>query len=66
MSKHDNLNLYCRQYVVDLIVFMLFPSVGSWLKINGEAIYKSKPWKYQNDSITKDAWLVTIVLFGIH
>ncbi|KAI3388037.1 hypothetical protein SNEBB_002508, partial [Seison nebaliae] len=30
--------------------------VGNWLKINGEAIYKTRPWIYQNDTLTKDVW----------
>ncbi|KAK7086973.1 Tissue alpha-L-fucosidase [Halocaridina rubra] len=30
--------------------------MGSWLDINGEAIYESKPWKYQNDSLTSGVW----------
>jgi alpha-L-fucosidase len=30
--------------------------MGSWLKVNGEAIYSSVPWKYQNDTINKDVW----------
>jgi alpha-L-fucosidase len=29
---------------------------GQWLKMNGEAIYKSKPWIVQNDSLAKDIW----------
>ena len=24
--------------------------LGSWLATNGEAIYGSRPWKYQNDT----------------
>lgn len=32
---------------------------GKWLDVNGESIYSSKPWKHQNDTITKDIWLVT-------
>lgn len=31
-------------------------SMGSWLKINGEAIYGSKPWIHQNDSEAKNIW----------
>lgn len=30
--------------------------VGSWLKVNGEAIYGSKPWLFQNDTITPNIW----------
>lgn len=29
--------------------------MGIWLKINGEAIYSSVPWKYQNDT-EADVW----------
>ena len=30
--------------------------MGYWLSINGEAIYGSKPWKYQNDTTNPDVW----------
>ncbi|XP_029649350.1 alpha-L-fucosidase-like [Octopus sinensis] len=30
--------------------------VGQWLKVNGEAIYASRPWTYQNDTYTKKVW----------
>ncbi|BFZ10835.1 hypothetical protein BsWGS_13875 [Bradybaena similaris] len=30
--------------------------MGSWLKVNGEGIYSSKPWTYQNDTLTKNVW----------
>jgi alpha-L-fucosidase len=30
--------------------------MGSWLKVNGEGIYASVPWKYQNDTINSDVW----------
>uniref|UniRef100_A0A1W7RAH0 Putative alpha-L-fucosidase n=1 Tax=Hadrurus spadix TaxID=141984 RepID=A0A1W7RAH0_9SCOR len=33
--------------------------LGAWLKVNGEAIYKSTPWKYQNDTVTSDVWYTT-------
>jgi len=30
--------------------------MGSWLKVNGEGIYSSIPWKYQNDTINSNVW----------
>lgn len=27
-----------------------------WLKTNGDAIYKSRPWTHQNDTITSNVW----------
>lgn len=44
--------------------------LGEWLKINGEAIYGSKPWSVQNDTLTSGVWytakeksIYAIVLF---
>lgn len=31
-------------------------TMGNWLKLNGEAIYSSHPWIYQNDTKTPDVW----------
>ncbi len=33
--------------------------MGSWLKVNGEAIYSSVPWKYQNDTTNSNVWCVS-------
>jgi len=30
--------------------------MGKWLSINGEAIYSSQPWVYQNDTTNPNAW----------
>jgi len=30
--------------------------LGSWLGVNGEGVYGSRPWTYQNDTLTKDVW----------
>lgn len=32
----------------------------SWLKINGEAIYSSIPWKFQNDTVMPGVWYTTV------
>ncbi|PSN44927.1 hypothetical protein C0J52_15007 [Blattella germanica] len=30
--------------------------MGTWLNINGEAIYSSRPWSFQNDTVTPGVW----------
>ena len=30
--------------------------LGSWLAVNGESIYGSRPWKHQNDTTNSDVW----------
>lgn len=34
-------------------------SVKDWLSINGEAIYGTKPWNSQNDTLTSDVWFTS-------
>lgn len=33
--------------------------LGTWLSVNGEAIYYSKPWTTQNDTLTPGVWYTT-------
>ena len=30
--------------------------MGSWLSVNGDAIYQTQPWLFQNDTIASDVW----------
>lgn len=29
---------------------------GAWLKVNGEGVYATKPWRRQNDTVTPGIW----------
>jgi len=42
--------------VIDAIFEERLRQLGSWLKINGEAIYNTQPWKYQNDTTNPNIW----------
>ena len=35
--------------------------LGSWLSVNGEAIYRSIPWSHQNDTLTNTIWYVSSI-----
>ncbi|XP_064292053.1 tissue alpha-L-fucosidase-like isoform X2 [Plodia interpunctella] len=30
--------------------------LGAWLRVNGEAVYGTSPWRHQNDIIANDVW----------
>ncbi|XP_067676716.1 alpha-L-fucosidase-like [Haliotis asinina] len=30
--------------------------MGEWLKVNGEAIYETRPWTYQNETVIPEIW----------
>ena len=30
--------------------------MGHWLDVNGDAIYGTKPWLYQNDTTNPNVW----------
>lgn len=39
-------------------------NMGKWLSVNGQAIYESQPWIYQNDTITPDVWYTSSSTVG--
>lgn len=40
--------------------------MGKWLKVNGEAIYETVPWKYQNDSVAPGVWYTATKSYKDH
>ena len=41
-------------------------NVGDWLNVNSEAIYASKYWKYQNDSLNDNSvWYTQVNILNI-
>lgn len=42
--------------IIDPIFVERLRDLGDWLRNNGDAIYNSIPWMYQNDTKTPDIW----------
>ena len=47
--------------IIDTIFEERLRSMGDWLQVNGEAIYGSKPWLFQNDTLNSQAWYTSKV-----
>lgn len=52
--------IFCFVYLYSGLIQPIFAErlrdMGRWLNINGEAIYDSQPWIYQNDTTTSNVW----------
>ncbi|XP_053677488.1 LOW QUALITY PROTEIN: putative alpha-L-fucosidase [Anopheles nili] len=44
---------------IDAIFAEKLVGMGRWLHTNGQAIYGSQPWEYQNDTLTGSVWYTT-------
>ena len=40
--------------------------LGTWLSINGQAIYETSPWIFQNDTETSGVWFVFLQYLEVH
>ncbi|XP_046581902.1 alpha-L-fucosidase-like isoform X2 [Haliotis rubra] len=45
-----------RDGIISPIFEERFRQIGQWLKVNGDAIYKTRPWTSQNDTATPGVW----------
>lgn len=58
-SSHSNLLLNVGPMsdgTLDPVFEERLLEMGAWLDVNGEAIYNTVPWKYQNDTPAQDMW----------
>lgn len=64
VSCHGNILLNVgptKNGIIEPIFVQLLRDLGKWLGNNGDAIYSSHPWKYQNDTKTPGIWYTSKV-----
>ena len=54
--------MHNRLHNNDVMIHHNIIIIGSWMNVNGEAIYKTKPWHYQNDTVNGHFWYNVIVI----
>ena len=75
MLHFSNLNFSCggnilinigpsKEGLISPIFEERLSQLGNWLSVNGEAIYSSKPWKYQNDTANPNVWYVILIKYS--
>lgn len=42
--------------IIDPLMQERLQQMGQWMNLNGEAIYGTRPWTYQNDSVNPHVW----------
>ncbi|XP_063241506.1 alpha-L-fucosidase-like [Bacillus rossius redtenbacheri] len=45
-----------KEGMIPVIMEERLRQIGSWLKVNGEAIYSTRPWSHQNDAVSSNVW----------
>lgn len=45
--------------IIDPLMQERLAQMGEWMSVNGEAIYGTRPWIYQNDTINPNVWSVS-------
>ena len=64
MHAHTLVWLWLVLVELTVLSFHCLPP-GAWLAVNGEAIYSSSPWQFQNDTTTSYVWYTTNMKSGM-
>ncbi|XP_060576254.1 alpha-L-fucosidase-like [Ruditapes philippinarum] len=51
--------------IIDPLMQERLQQMGEWMNLNGEAIYGTRPWTYQNDSVNPDVWYTNKTTNGV-
>ncbi|KAL4226532.1 Tissue alpha-L-fucosidase [Mactra antiquata] len=51
--------------IIDPLMQERLEQMGEWMSLNGEAIYATRPWTYQNDTVNPNVWYTNKTLNGV-